>query len=176
MEGGEQFQDWGARKILLLAVVHKVQENGYNLETIFNAVNINRLKFKLTGDFAFLMPSLGLLKGCASCNPCPLCDQERSKEGRSRAMWDKSGGNLRTLGSLLDNYMTWTLEGEKNSAAQTKRFKSVTGPLLVFGEEDTHDMLVLDKVVPGPLHHLPVLRVIWRGTASHLEEVDRGKG
>ena len=76
LEGGEQFQDWGARKILLLAVVHKVQENGYNLETIFNAVNINRLKIKLTGDFAFLMPSLGLLKGCASCNPCPLCDQE----------------------------------------------------------------------------------------------------
>ena len=54
---------------------------------------------------------------------------------------------------LLDNYMTWTLEGENNSAVQTKRFnKSVTGPLLVFGVEDTHDMLVLDKVVPGPLH------------------------
>ena len=48
--------------------------------------------------------------------------------------------------------MTWTLEGENNSAAQTKRFKSVIEPLLVFGEEDSHDMLVLDKVVPGPLH------------------------
>ena len=125
-------------------MVHKVQENGYNLETIFNAVNINRLKFKLTGDFAFLMPSLGLLKGCASCNPCPICDQERSKEGRSRAMWDKSGGNLRTLGSLLDNYMTWTLKGENDSAVQTKRFKSVIGPLLVFGVEETHDLLCED--------------------------------
>ena len=48
--------------------------------------------------------------------------------------------------------MTWTLEGENDSAVQTKRFKSVTGPLLVFGDEDTHDILVLDKVVPGPLH------------------------
>ena len=48
--------------------------------------------------------------------------------------------------------MTWTLEGENDSESRTKRFKSVTGPLLVFGVEDTHDMLILDKVVPGPLH------------------------
>ena len=98
-------------------MVHKIQDIGYNLETIFNAVNINRLKFKLTGDFAFLMLSLGLLKGCASCNPCPLCDEKQSKGGRLSAIWDKSVGNLRTLGSSFDNYMTWTLEGESISVA-----------------------------------------------------------
>ena len=81
VEGGEQFQDWGARKLLILAIVSKVQENAYNLDTIFNAINLNQLQFKLTGDFSFFMPCLGLLKGCGSCNPCPLCDQERSKEG-----------------------------------------------------------------------------------------------
>ena len=61
--------------------MYKVQENAYNLETIFKAIKLEELNYRLTGDFAFFMPSLGLLKGCGSSNPCPLCDQERTKEG-----------------------------------------------------------------------------------------------
>ena len=34
VEGGEMFQDWGSRKLLVLAIVQKVIENSYNLETI----------------------------------------------------------------------------------------------------------------------------------------------
>lgn len=151
IEDGEQFQDWGARKLFILAVVYKVQENAYNLETIFKAIKLEQLNFRFTGDFAFFMPSLGLLKGCSSCNPCPLCDQERTKEG-GVAKWVEGDTNLRSFGSLLSNYASWGMEGERTEAVHTKKWKSVTGPVLVMGEGDTFDTLMLDKIIPGPLH------------------------
>ena len=151
--GGDQFKDWGVRKLLILAIVRKVPESSYNLETIFQAIKLNKLRFKLTGDFSFFMPCLGLLKGCGSCNPCPLCDQERSKEGGGKARWiEKNDVNLRSFGSLLQNYTGWVIEGMKSSAANTKKWKSVTGEVLVQGEVDTNDTLVIDKIIPGPLH------------------------
>ena len=33
VEGGEIFQDWGSRKLLVLAIVQKVNENSYNLDS-----------------------------------------------------------------------------------------------------------------------------------------------
>ena len=108
VEGGEMFQDWGSRKLLVLAIVQKVNENSYNLETIFRAIKLDQLKFRITGDFSFFMPCLGLLKGCGSGNPCPLCDQERSKCGGGAAKWVEGAEiNLRSFGSLMSNYAGW---------------------------------------------------------------------
>ena len=76
ISGAPQFRDWGARKMMLLAVVHKVPENHHNLSIIFDVVGVNQIPFKLTGDFAFLMPILGLIKGCAASNLCPICDKK----------------------------------------------------------------------------------------------------
>ena len=150
---GVQFEDWGVRRMIPLAVVHKVTENAHNLETIFNALNINNLEYRLTGDFAFFMPLFGLLKGCSSCNPCPICDQERSKEGGDGAKWvESSDVNLRSFGSLLGNFYGWLVEGERVQASHTKKWKSVTGQVMVMGEGDNSDTLVLDKLIPGPLH------------------------
>ena len=56
--GGEEFKPWGARKLLILALVHKVPETGFNLDLIFTACKIHLLNFKITGDFAFLLPCL----------------------------------------------------------------------------------------------------------------------
>lgn len=151
--GGEQFEDWGVRKMLPLAVVHKVKENAHNLETIFNALNINTLEYRLTGDFAFFMPLFGLIKGCASCNPCPLCDQERSKKGNEVAKWvEESDINLRSFGSLLGNFYGWQMEGGRPQAIHSRKWKSVVGQVMVMGVGDTADTLVLDKLIPGPLH------------------------
>ena len=97
--GGEEFKPWGARKLLIFALVHKVPETGFNLDLIFTACKIHLLNFKITGDFAFLLPCFGLLKGCSSCNPCSLCDMPRSKEGVTTS-WVKEGEvNLWTIGS-----------------------------------------------------------------------------
>ena len=122
VEGGEIFQDWGSRKLLVLAIVQKVNENSYNLETIFRAIKLDQLKFRVTGDFSFLMPCLGLLKGCGSGNPCPLCDQERSKCGGGAAKWVEGAKvNLRSFGSLISKNGEWVLEGKNSQAIKTKR-------------------------------------------------------
>ena len=82
-----------------------------------------------------------------------VCDQERSKVGGGGAKWVTGGDiNLRSFGSLLGNYLAWTLEGERVEAVHTKKWKSVTGQVMVMGEKDTADTLVMDKLIPGPLH------------------------
>ena len=70
---GLQLKVWGPNKILVLTIVRKVAEIHYNLQIIFEAISIQSIPFKLTGDFSFLMPILGLIKGCGSCNPSPFC-------------------------------------------------------------------------------------------------------
>ena len=60
--------------------------------------------------------------------------------------------NLRTIGSLHTNYAGWVLEGSQESAARTKIWKSVTGPVLVVEVGDKFNTILLDKVIPGPLH------------------------
>ena len=67
--------------MILLAVVNKVPESRYNIDLIFDAIKIESISFKLTGDFAFLMPILGLIKGCSGTNPCPLCTQQKTTRG-----------------------------------------------------------------------------------------------
>ena len=44
LEGGDQFEDWVARKLLLLDIVHKVPETAYNLKMIFDALNLQGLE------------------------------------------------------------------------------------------------------------------------------------
>ena len=50
------------------------------------------------------------------------------------------------------NHQGWVEEGRKPSAAKTRKWKSVTGEVLVRGAGDTEGMLIIDKIVPGPLH------------------------
>ena len=90
-------------------------------QLVFRAIKLDQLKFRITGDFSFFMPCLGLLKGCGSGNPCPLCDQERSKCGGGAAKWVEGADvNLRSFGSLMYNYAGWVLEGEHSQAIKTK--------------------------------------------------------
>ena len=78
--GGVKFLSYGARKILILAVVQGVPESNINLEIIYSSLYLCRLSFKLTGDLHFIMPSLELMN-CSSSNPCPYCTQQRTKDG-----------------------------------------------------------------------------------------------
>lgn len=153
VEGGQQFSDWGSRRILILAIVRKVPESAHNLHLIFKAIKLHLLDYRLTGDFSFAMPCFGLNKGCSSCNPCSLCDQERTKLGGGGPQWVVTREpSLRTFESLRYNLTGWVLEGRKPQPAKTKKWKSVTGHILVQGVGDTPQTLVLDKLVPGPLH------------------------
>ena len=178
VSGGKEFHDWGVRKMLILAIVRKIPENAHNLQLIFAALKLCELHFKLTGDFSFFMPCFGLCKGCGAANPCPLCDQERSKVGGGKARWVEGEVSLRSFQSLCQNHQGWVEGGRKSSAAQTKKWKSVTGEVLVKGAGDTEDMLIMDKIIPGPLHlYLSANEVInfcegsdWKEIKAVLEE------
>ena len=152
--GGLEFKEWGARKSLILAVAHNMPENHHNLKIIFDATKLYQIPFKLTGDFALIMPILGLIKGCGSCNPCPICDQERTKQGTNVLRWvEEKEISLRTLGGQYADYAGWVMDGEKISAAGTKKWRSVCGtPLLQMTEGRQYEDLVLSLIVPGPLH------------------------
>ena len=56
--------------------------------------------------------------------------------------------SLRSIGSLQQNYFGWVKDGRKSSAANTRKWKSVTGEVLVKGVGDTEDLLIIDKVTP----------------------------
>ena len=153
--GGKQFSDWGARKMILLAVVHKIPESHHNLAIIFTSIGLNRIAFKLTGDLAFLMPIIGCGKGCSGTNPCPVCDQRKTTAGGQGSRWVEGEVNLRTLGSLHSNHQSWVAEGERTSAAATMRWKGVcVAPLLdIIDSQGRHfDSCLLDIIVPAPLH------------------------
>ena len=156
ISGGPQLKDWGARKMILLAIVHKIPENHHNLSIIFEAIKLENIPFKLTGDFAFLMPILGLVKGCGGSNPCPLCNQRKTTQGGAGSHWvgeEEAEISLRTLGSLYSNYAGWVADGEKYSAEGTRKWDSVCGsPLLTLTAGRKYTDYLLDLIVPGPLH------------------------
>ena len=71
------------------------------------------------------------------------------------AKWAEGEVSLRTLGDLHTDYSGWYIEGELTGTAATKKWNSMTGPVLVMGQGDTFDTVVLGgKVIPGSLHLL----------------------
>ena len=152
VQGIKEFKDWGSRRMILLAVVNKVPESHFNIDLIFKSINIESISFKLTGDFAFLMPILGLIKGCGGTNPCPLCTQQKTTRGGQGSRWiERPEDCLRTMESLFTNYAGWVMSGEKMSASMTKMWDGVCcTPLLPF--HHGAETRVLDILVPGPLH------------------------
>ena len=154
ISGGRDFKDWGSRKMLLLAVVRTTTESHHNLQILLDAINANSFPYKLTGDFAFLLPIVGCTKGCSSCNPCPMCDAWRTKEGGTKPRWvDPEKASLRTLGNQFDHFNGWVADGSKTSAAATRKWKSVCGkPLIPLAQGRKESDLILMLVIPGPLH------------------------
>ena len=129
-------------------------ENYHNLELIFEAIKQHKIPFRITGDFGFLMPYLGLIKGCGGSNPCPFCDQRKTTEGGGGPRWVGEGTevSLRKLGDLFSDYGGWVMSGEGTSAASTREWRSVCAPpLLPMTQGRNYDDLVLTWLVPGPL-------------------------
>ena len=57
------------------------------------------------GDFAFLLPIVGCVKGCGSSNTCPMCNAWCTKEGGTKHQWvDMEKASLRTLRDQFTNY------------------------------------------------------------------------
>jgi hypothetical protein len=153
--------------MFLVAGVRKATESHHNLKILLDAIGADTFPFKVTGDFAFLLPVAGCTKGCSSSNPCPFCDAWRSKEGGTKPRWvDLETASLRFLGDQFENFSGWVAAGSRTSAAATREFKSVCGqPLLPMAQGRKATDLILQLVVPGPLH----IYLSWNEIVNHAE-------
>ena len=87
-------------------------------------------------------------------------------------LWSFGTKEQLCFGSLHSNYAGWVLEGEKTQAQHTRKWKGVTGPVIIMGKGDTMDTLILDKIVAGPLHcYLAANEVINFAEKTCLPEV-----
>ena len=170
--GGVRFEDHCQRMILLLFLAKGVPESSENLELIFSLLNLEGLKFSITGDFKFLMAWFGLLSN-SSVHPCLYCNKERRKgewldkdsQGQEKVV------ELRTLGGIETMTAAWIAAGSKRTTAWTSRFESCVGMVTVWGEGDTPQTTVLDKCTPPSVHCLLALNSVLR---PHLENIWEG--
>ena len=168
-----KFSETGQRKILLLAWCKDIPETAENLEIVYNAVNISSVKFIMTGDYKLLMPSFGLMS-CSSTHPCLYCARSRIK-GLWQEDVDPRDDMLRTFARNEIMYGDWNDAGAVHTTHFTSQFESVTGPVLVWGKDDTPSTRILDKVTPPTVHNLLALNSVLRPHLSNLWEGDMMK-
>ena len=152
-----KFAETGQRMILLLAWCKGIPESAENLEIVYNAVNLHSLQFIMTGDYKLLMPSFGLMS-CSSTHPCLYCARSRVK-----GVWeevDETCDVLRTFSRIEIMSSSWMEAGSKDTTYWTSKFESCTGPILVWGQGDTPETRVLDKVTPPTVHNLLALNTV----------------
>ena len=166
---GARFSETGQRKILLLAWCKDIPESAENLEFIYQAVDVNSVSFIMTGDYKLLMPSFGLMS-CSSTHPCLYCARSRVK-----GVWEEvsdSSDMLRTYARNELMYGDWVEAGSKATTHWTSQFESVTGPVLLWGEDDTPSTRILDKVTPPTVHNLLALNSVLKPHLLGLWEGD----
>ena len=145
-----------------------IPETGGNLERVYTAVNINSIRFIMTGAYKLLMPTFGLMS-CSSTHPCLYCARSRIK-----GVWQEVQSNsdiLRTYGRIETMTASWKQSGSKQKTYWTSKFESCTGSVLVCGEGDSPSTRILDKLTPPTVHRLlalksvldPHLTKLWQG-------------
>lgn len=141
----DEFKDTGVKKLFIIALAPKIEENYTNVELIYSKLNLNdcfnNFSSTLTTDLKLTNVITGLTSS-SSCCPCPYC--EASKDNLH------SCGVLRTLENCLFNYNDWKSNGcvKKN----IKNFKNCQHPPLLQVENDNE--LILYLMPPPELHLL----------------------
>lgn len=153
---GGEMEVTGQSMILLLAAVPGIPETSYNIWVVLQAVGVNSLSYKITGDLKFLMPCFGLMS-CSSLHPCLFCTSRRQK-----GKWEEGKMVLRTMGRLQEKYEAWVAAGSRYTTAFTSRYESTVGPVLVKSQGDTPDTMVLSKVGMPSVHLLLAVNDILR--------------
>lgn len=170
-----KFKDTGVKKIIILAIVHNVQENHNNIQELFNLLKIDVID-NLT--FAADLKLLNILTGIqphSSMFPCCWCLASKNDL--------QNRGNTRTIGNLLENFEEWKSAGgiKKNA----KNFKSCIhqplfqGPpnmsvLQVLPPPELHLMIgVVNKIVEFMLEVCPTIVNEWLRRCHVLRQVTR---
>ena len=135
----KESKDTSVKKLLIVAIVPKVQESYENVSKILQVLDLTTLgRFKIAADQKLINVLCGLQSH--SCfQSCPWC--------LGKKPWtDKAP--LRTIGLLKSHYEEWVEAGADLKKA--KQFFNVTNPPLLVGDDDEY---VID-IVPTPELHL----------------------
>lgn len=140
------------KKVVILGAAD-VKETHKNVKILFDAVNINGLKVQLSVDLKMANIILGL-QNHKSLHSCYICDAKNPfKPGVD---WEK--GELRTLGSIRDNFTAWT-NATDSDYKRAKDYKNcVHMPLFEEKDEEGNyldsDVLTMHILPPDELHLL----------------------
>lgn len=149
----KQAKDTSVKKLLIVAIVSKVQESYENVSRILQVLDLTTLgKFKIAADQKLINVLCGL-QSHSCTHPCPWCI--------GSSPWTEEAP-LRTIGMLKADYSGWLEAGSVLKKA--KQFFNVTNfPLLIGYDND----FVIDLVPPPELHLLlRPFNTIW----NHLSE------
>lgn len=142
-EISEDSKDTGVKKVILLCIAPKVQENYKNVSMLWSALNIDDLDYTIATDLKLANILTGL-QNHASEHPCIYCDAKKSEF--------YSCGNIRTIKSCHEDYKHWCLDGCDRKKA--KNFNNCIN-IPIFKNKDGNlisDTLIMDIIPPPELH------------------------
>ena len=131
--------------LLSLISAPNTPENYYNLFLLWNALDLNSLKFFLCCDLKVANLVLGL-QSHASMFPCHFCESKNKLEGDGK-QWTL--GKERSLGSIQSNAISWSNAGSVKKNASSF-FNCIKVPLF----DGPSSTLVHDLIPPPELHLL----------------------
>ena len=154
----KQNKDTSVKKLLILAIVSKVQENHENVSQILQALDMSSLqKFKIAADQKLINILCGL-QGHSSTYPCPWCI--------GKSPWTEKA-SLRTVGMLKNDSRKFKESG--SNLKNAKQFFNVVNTPLIIGEDDD---LVIDLIPPPELHLLlRPFNYIWNNLSDKWKEL-----
>lgn len=132
------FKDAGVKKLLVLAIAPKVQENFNNIKTIWTHLEINSYLGFIATDLKLANILVGIMAHSSS-TPCTWCNI--SKDSLD------SCGEPRTIGNCRENWRRWSDSGaqQKNSR---KYDSCIHSPII----EVSDDTKIIDVIPPPELH------------------------
>ena len=142
--------DLGQRSLLFLGVVRKMKETHSNFRVLLELLDLNRIQYTIAADICALLLLFGLMSA-SSCNPCLYCPRRRH---HGTGKWEEGEVELRTLGSLREQYQGWLEAGAKTGAQHTSKWQSTVNPVLIRSLGDKDEMTVLEKAPPPAVHLL----------------------
>ena len=107
----------GVNKVIVLGLVKGVSENHHNMDILFKKTDLNSLKCYLACDLKLLNIILGL-SAHGGMHSCLYCEGKLNERGE-----------LRTFGSLRENYCSYKDTGAKEN--NMKDYKNVINPVLL---------------------------------------------
>ena len=145
----KKLKDSGVRKSFIIALVREIQENYFNMKTLWLNAGLNKLQwpFVIATDLKLCNILLGLMSH-SSTHPCCWCDIDKSQLHKK--------GKLRTVGNL--DALFWTFYDSRAKLDKAKDYGNVVHPSLIVGDKDTPILLVVPPpelhLLIGPVNHI----------------------